>query len=611
MKELQYPFEQGLLFKNRRALKKQLLTDGTKRIKKNIAVLAGSTVDHVIAMLELFLLDNGIEPTFYHSEYGKYYEDAIFGNEELDAFHPDMIYIHTSFRNIRDALPSAAWNGLPTMRNTPQEVEAMQEAVFSRFCNIWETLTKKFACPIIQNNFELPPYRLLGNRDAYDIHGGNYFVTSLNMRFYEYARTHESFYINDIHFLSASYGLEQWSDPKYWYMYKYALCVPAIPELAFNIANIIKSVYGKNKKAFALDLDNTLWGGVVGDDGVNGIEIGHETADAEAFHAFQSYIKAHTDLGIVLTVNSKNDYENAIAGLNHPEGVLKPDDFTIIKANWEAKSDNIKKIAAELNILPDSIVFVDDNPAERAIVSEYGGGVLVPDPGMPDEYIRRLDRGGYFEVTAFSADDLSRGEMYKANLQRAQAIEAFTDYRDYLLSLDMNAEIKAFEDVYLARITQLTNKSNQFNVTTRRYTESEIAAIAKDPSYITLYGKLTDKFGDNGVVSVVIGKIKENGAAGEKELHIDLWLMSCRVLKRDMELAMLDTLVKKAAARGITKIYGYYYPTAKNNMVKDLFARFGFGKISNGAEESEGTVWLLETDGYKDQNSVIRVESNE
>lgn len=392
-------------------------------------------------------------------------------------------------------------------------------------------------------------------------------------------------------------------------MYKYALCVPAIPELAFNLSNIIKSVYGKNKKALALDLDNTLWGGVIGDDGVNGIEIGHETAEAEAFHAFQSYIKAHEDLGIVLAVNSKNDYENALAGLNHPEGVLRPDDFTVIKANWNTKAENIKEIAAELNILPDSIVFVDDNPAERAIVAEYGDGVCVPDPGTPDEYIRRLDRGGYFEMTSFSADDLHRGEMYRANLQRAAAVQSFENYGDYLLSLNMTAEIRAFEDLYLARITQLTNKSNQFNVTTRRYTESEIAAIARDPSYITLYGKLADKFGDNGVVSVVIGKIRET-AGGVRELHLDLWLMSCRVLKRDMELAMLDTLVKKAVQRGITKIYGYYYPTAKNNMVKDLFARFGFGKIDSDTENPGDTVWLLETAGYKEQNRVIRVESD-
>lgn len=193
MKELQYPFEPGALFKNRRAIRKQLLADGTRRIRKKIAVLAGSTVDHVIAMLELFLLDQGIEPVFYHSEYGKYYEDAVFGNAELDAFEPDIIYIHTSFRNIRDALPAAPWNGLPTVRNSPEEISAMLDAVYGRFCDIWARLTEKFACPIIQNNFELPPYRLLGNRDAYDLHGGSYFVTSLNMRFYEYARAHESF----------------------------------------------------------------------------------------------------------------------------------------------------------------------------------------------------------------------------------------------------------------------------------------------------------------------------------------------------------------------------------------------------------------------------------
>lgn len=594
MKELQYPFEQGQLFKNRRALKKCLTADGSKRIKKKIAVLAGSTVDHIISMLELFLLDNGIEPEFYKSEYGKYFEDAVFGNAELDAFGPDIVYIHTSFRNIN--IP------MPTMRDSSAVIDNKLTAVMEHFEEVWNGVGRKFNCPIIQNNFELPLYRLLGNRDAYDVHGGVNFVSRLNMLFYKYAQEHESFYINDINYLSASYGLESWSDPKYWYMYKYALCVPAIPELAFNVANIVKSIYGKNKKAFALDLDNTLWGGVIGDDGVNGISIGHETADAEAFYAFQTYIKAHKDLGVVLTVSSKNDPENAVAGLNHPEGVLRPEDFTIIKANWETKSENISKIAAELNIMPDSIVFVDDNPAEREIVREYGGGVTVPDPGMPDEYIRRLDRCGYFEVTSFSDDDLNRSEMYKANLKREAEIQSFTNYRDYLISLDMSADIKPFEAMYLSRITQLTNKSNQFNVTTRRYTESEINAISASPDYITLYGKLTDKFGDNGIVSVIIGSIK---GKNRSELHVDLWLMSCRVLKRDMELAMLDTLVSDASKRGITEIYGYYYPTAKNNMVKDLFERFGFVNINSNADGS--TVWLLKTDGYTDKNTVIKV----
>ena len=217
------------------------------------------------------------------------------------------------------------------------------------------------------------------------------FVGRLNERFYSYARSHENFLIHDINYLSASYGLEKWSDPMYWYLYKYALCVPAIPAFAFNLSNIMKSIFGKNKKVLALDLDNTLWGGVVGDDGVSGIEVGQETPTGQAYYEFQSYLKAHKPLGILLTVCSKNDLENALAGLNHPDAPLKPEDFTIIKANWENKAQNIAQTAQELNLLPESIVFVDDNPAERAIVRDYLKGAAVPEIGRVESYIRTLD----------------------------------------------------------------------------------------------------------------------------------------------------------------------------------------------------------------------------
>ena len=380
------------------------------------------------------------------------------------------------------------------------------------------------------------------------------------------------------------------------------MCVDAIPEFSFNLANIVKSVFGKNKKALALDLDNTLWGGVVGDDGVDGIQIGQETGVAQSYYEFQSYIKSLKSLGIILTVCSKNDHENAIAGLEHPEGALKPDDFIIIKANWENKDRNIIETANELNILPDSIVFVDDNPAERAIVQAQIPGVSAPVMDSVENYISTIDRNGYFEVTNFSEDDLKRNEMYKANAQRAAQQATFTDYNDYLRSLEMTAVIDDFIPVYLQRITQLTNKSNQFNVTTKRYTATEMEEVFNSGEYIRLYGKLIDKFGDNGVVSVVIGK-KDNDI-----LNMELWIMSCRVLKRDMELAMLDRLVERCKEQGIKTIRGYYYPTAKNNMVRELYKFFGFEKISE--DETGNTVWEMSVDTYEQRNHVINVEGN-
>ncbi|MBP5632669.1 MAG: HAD-IIIC family phosphatase [Clostridia bacterium] len=591
MRELEYPFDSELILQNRRKLRKALIADGSARIKKNIAVLGGSTTHDIIAALELFLLNQGIEPSFYESEYAQYYQDAMFGNPELDEFHPDIIFVHTSLRNINV--------GFPAMSDSREQVKELIDSQVKYFEGMWEKLRSKFNCPIIQNNFEMPFYRLLGNKDAQDYRGRTNFVTELNRRFYEYADEHNDFYIHDINYISAAYGLEQWSDPFYWYMYKYCLCLPAIPEFAFNLSNIIKSIFGKNKKALVLDLDNTLWSGVVGDDGVDGIDVGQETSVGQGFYEFQTYLKAHKQLGILLNVASKNDHENAIAGLNHPSGVLRPDDFTIIKANWDAKSENLKKIASELSLLPESLVFVDDNPAEREIVRAYVPGVAVPEVNKVEEYIRNIDRGGYFEVTTFSADDASRVEMYRQNIMRAQAQESFTDYNEYLLSLEMHADIKDFEPLYLARITQLTNKSNQFNLTTKRFTESEMEAVAADDKYVRLYGRLVDKFGDNGIVSVVIGRQEDN------ILHMELWLMSCRVLKRDMEQAMLDEVVRQAQKRGIREIRGYYYPTAKNKMVEKLYETFGFTLLSS--DDAGNTVWSLMTEGYEDQNKVIKV----
>ena len=590
--DLEYPFDPEYILKKSKHIRKELLADGTSRIRKRIAVLGGSTTHDVIRILELFLLNQGIEPVFYESEYGQYWQDAMFGNEELDGFGPDIIYIHTSSRNIT-AWPAPGWDRAAA--------DAALEEQFGHFQAMWEKLREKWNCPIIQNNMEEPFYRLLGNQDGVNPGGRTAFVRRLNERFAGYAAETENFYINDICYQAAAYGLDAWSDPFYWHMYKYALCLKAIPWLALNVSNIIKSIYGKNKKSLVLDLDNTLWGGIVGDDGPENLEIGQETSMGQVFTEFQSYVKLLKEYGVMLNMASKNEEENALAGLNHPEGVLRPSDFILIKANWEPKSKNLLEIAAELNILPDSLVFADDNPAEQEIVRQQAPEVTVPKMGRPEEYIRMLDRGGYFEVTSLSEDDRRRSQMYQANLQRQQQQAFFADYGEYLRSLRMKAVIRPFEPMYMARIAQLTNKSNQFNLTTRRFTQAQIEEAAQDPGRITLYGKLEDKFGDNGVVSVVMAQ--KDG----KRAHIELWLMSCRVLKRDMEAAMMDELIGCCSRDGIDTLYGYYYPTAKNGMVKDFYARFGFEKVSQDADGN--TVWEYRIpDAYEGRNHVIEVE---
>ena len=595
MSKTAYPFDLDALTDHRKRTRRELQNDGSKRIKKKIAVLGGSTTNDFIKTLEIFLLSEGIEPEFYESEYNRFWQDAMFDNQELLEFKPDIIYIHTSYRNIASFLPE-----------TEDSLEVVNQKLEERYFyyeKMWKKLASDFNCPIIQNNFELPPYRLFGNRDAYDIHGAVNFITKLNMMFADYASSNQGFYLCDLNYVASCFGLDKWHDDQAWYMYKYACSLNAVPYVAFNLSHIIKSIFGKNKKVLALDLDNTLWGGVVGDDGVEGIEIGEETATAECYKAFQSYVKKQKSIGIMLTVASKNDHENAIAGLNHPDGILRPDDFIVIKANWETKDRNLVATASEMDLGVDSFVFADDNPTERALVERSINGIAIPVMDNPSDYIRTIDRNGYFEVTNFSADDLKRNDMYKANVKRAELSNEFADYTEYLLSLDMKGEIKAFSPVYMSRITQLTNKSNQFNLTTKRYTQPEIESVAADGNHITLYGKLADTFGDNGVVSVVIGEIKGNIC------DVELWLMSCRVLKKNMEYAMLDTLVAECKKHGIDTLIGHYYPTAKNKMVQNLFADFGFKKT---LEESDGTTeWMLELNGYINKNNVIKVNSED
>ena len=590
MKELEYPFDVEFLMKNKKKIKKELLLK-KGLIEKKIAILGGSTTSEIKNMLEIFLLNYGIKPSFYESEYNKYYEDAVFGNPELEEFNPDIIYIHTTNRNIIN---------YPTIFDDEKTIKKLLDNEYNKYEKIWTSLFEKYSATIIQNNFEYPYYRLLGNKEASDIHGKINFITKLNQLFYDYANKTKNFFINDINYVSSCYGLDKWANQFYWHMYKYAMEVPAIPYLSFNIANIIKSIYGKNKKAFVLDLDNTLWGGIVGDDGVENLSIGPEVPSGQVYLEFQNYLKEHKNLGIILNVNSKNEYENAIAGLNHPAGALKPDDFIIIKANWNPKNLNIKDIAEELNLGADSFVFVDDNPAERMVVKNYVDGISTPEIDVPENYIRIIDRNGYFEMTNFSEEDLKKNELYKDNAKRSQMMATFDNYDDYLKSLKMKAEISSFKPIYLERISQLSNKSNQFNLTTKRYSLSDIEEIDKNDNYIKLYGKLEDIFGDNGVITVVIGNIKN-----KDELHIDLWIMSCRVLKRNMEFAMMDKLVEKAKEKKLKTIYGYYYPTLKNKMVSNFYDLQGFELVST--DEEGNKTYKLDIKDYENKNNVIEV----
>ena len=562
-------------------------------IAKNIAILGGSTTSEIKNILEIFLLKNGIKPKFYESEYNKYYEDALFGSNELDKFSPDIIYIHTTNQNIIK---------YPESKDTPEDVAILLSNEIQRYKSIWNSLSK-FDCAIIQNNFDYTEDRGLGNLDCYDIHGKTYFINKLNNEFSLNARKMKNLYINDINYLSSYIGLRYWFDKSLWYQAKYAISMESIPELAFNISKIISSIFGKSKKCLVLDLDNTCWGGVIGDDGLDRIHIGTETAISESYTVFQKYVKELKDRGVTLAICSKNDFENAKEGFSHPESILKFDDFTSFKANWNPKNQNILDIAKSINIGVDSLVFIDDNPVERDIVFSQIPSVSVPNVGSDIvEFIAHIDRNGYFEPISIADDDINRNQYYEDNKKRAHTQTTFKSYDEFLVSLFMTAEIKSFSSIYLDRITQLTNKTNQFNLTTKRYTIREIETIALSDEYIKVYGKLTDKCGDNGLIAVSIGRVYD------RTCHIDLWIMSCRVLKRDMELAMLDELVKKCKDQNVFEIIGHYYKSAKNSMVSNLYEQFGFKLIEKNDED---TVWSLDITNYKIKNKFIGVESDE
>ena len=586
---LNYPFDSSIILRKRKRIRKELMKENFSNNLK-VAVLGGSTTNELLKIIELFLLKEGYTVSFYESAYNKYYEDAIFENQNLLNFKPDFIYIHTTHHNITE---------YPSLNATIQEIESIYDNQIFKFKNIWTSL-EKYNCPIIQNNFDLPQNRSLGNLDSYDPHGQSYLLSRLNIEFAREAQKNNSLYINDINYLSAKIGLQSWHDKNLWFTAKYAISYDAIPTLANNLSGIILSILGRSKKCLVLDLDNTCWGGVIGDDGLNGIKLGNETAEGEAYMAFQKYIKELKKRGVILAVCSKNNHEIAKQAFTHSDSILVFEDFTSFKANWEPKNLNIEKIANEINIGLDSLVFIDDNAVERNIVESQLPSVSVPNIGNNiTDFIDFIESNNYFETVNISGDDLKRNEFYAENTERIKHKAVFKNYQDFLFSLEMKSEIKSFSNIYIDRITQLINKTNQFNITTKRYKLNEVEKIMLDDSFITFYGKLSDKFGDSGLISVLIGEVLN------KICIIDTWLMSCRVLKRDMEFAMFDKLIDECKSRDLVKIIGTYKKTNKNNMVSSLFSDLGFKFIK---EEIDGSkIWEFEIINHKQKQNVIKV----
>lgn len=590
MNALQYPFAAAEILQKKRALKKELQKkDGL--VDKKIAIVTGSTVGEIGNILELFLLDSGIRPQFFEGAYGLYFEDIVFDDGRLSSFAPDFLYIHTSVHNILN------W---PSPADSEESARAKLQAETQRLDTLWDA-AERLGCPVIVNNFEYPAYRTFGNMDAWDARGRVSFVRTLNEHVSARARSHKNFYVHDLCYLSASFGIENWCDATTWYNYKYACAVSCIPYLCHSLAGLIKSLLGRTKKALVLDLDNTLWGGIIGEVGPEGIELGSETPTGLAYADFQRYLKMLAERGILLTVASKNETEPAQSGFSRADSPLAVKDFLCFEANWGPKSQSIEKISAELNLLPESFVFVDDNPAERAEVTGRHPSVTAPPVSVPENSIALLDKAGYFETTVLSADDIKRNDMYRDNAERTKLQASAGDYTSYLKSLEMTAYIAPFASDQLERVTQLINKTNQFNLTTRRYTPAEVSACAQSDNSITLAGRLVDRFGDNGLTSAIIATIKESTA------YVDLWIMSCRVFKRQFEYAMFDELLQQAKKLGVTRIIGSWHPTAKNLLVEDFYATIGFDLVHQSEEEKRFELDLLK-DLPASRNEAIFVE---
>jgi FkbH-like protein len=410
----------------------------------------------------------------------------------------------------------------------------------------------------------------------------------------------DDFHVYDLAALQAELGRNFLFDPKLYFTSKFALTPGALPFVARGVVKMLAARKGTFLKCVILDLDNTLWGGVVGDDGMDRIQIG-DLGLGPAFSAFQSWLKQLRDRGIVLAVCSKNEDANAREPfLKHPDMVLRLDDIAVFMANWDDKASNIRRIKGIIDIDYSAMIFLDDNPAERQLVRESFPAMQVPElPADPCEYVSFLTALNPFETASYTAQDAGRTGEYQVEARRHQEREKFVNLSDFLQSLEMRGLVRPFLPFNIPRVAQLTQRSNQFNLRTVRYTEKQAAALAASASHVTLAFELKDRFGDNGLISVVI--LEEQGA----EFFIDTWLMSCRVLGRGMEQFVLNTIFDKARERGIKLVVGEYLATAKNGMVKDHYSKLGFVAES-------GNRWALETAAYVDRPvHIVREEFNE
>lgn len=531
-----------------------------------LALLSSHTVDHLVPAVRVAGLQRRLALSLHVCPYGMYRQALLADDPELAAFAPQVVLLALDACDAPLHLPLDA---------AEAEVEAAVTARVDELRLLWRRAKERFSAKVIQQTLVPAEPPLFGSFEALVPASPHAVIERLNTSIRKAARE-DGVLLLDLAWQAAQgcYG-QGVADPVRWHQAKQLISPTLAPLYGDHLARIAAACVGLSRKCLVLDLDNTLWGGVIGDDGIDGIKLGQGSPSGEAYLAFQRYAALLAKRGIILAVCSKNDMTVAEAAFNHPEMVIKRSSIAAFVANWEDKAGNLRRIASLLDIGLDSLVFVDDNPAERDIVRRELPEVAVPE--LPDDvadYAARVAAAGYFEAVSFTTDDTTRGQNYALNAERKAALGQATDMEGYLRSLEMVLTAAPIEAAELARSTQLINKTNQFNLTTRRYGEVEVEQLANDPRAVTLAIRLKDKFGDNGLISVVLARPDSRFAADE--LFIDTWLMSCRVLGRQVEQAVLDVLIKSATRAGYKSLIGEYLPTPRNGMVAEHYSRLGF-----------------------------------
>lgn len=557
-----------------------------------LAVLASSTVDHLLPALRVSALRHGYRLDVWLADYGQFRQAVLDRDSALYAFKPDAVLF---------ALDARWLIGATLLPDDAAEVAVAGRV--AEIAGLWRTLRGRNPCQIIQQA-ALPVFpALLGGAES-RVAGTPASQIAMFNRELRKAAAAEGVDVLALDTQAARDGLAAWHSLSLWHRAKQEVTPAAGPMFGELVLRLIAADKGKSAKCLVLDLDNTLWGGVIGDDGLGGIELGQGSASGEAFTAFQQWVRMLGQRGVILAVCSKNDEANALEPFeNHPEMVLRRGDIAAFVANWDDKAKNLRRIAQMLNIGLDSLVFVDDNPFERNIVRQELPMVRVPevddDPALwPDQ----LANAGYFESLGLTAEDYQRGALYQATQSLREGAVDESDLAGYLQSLDMRLVWGRFDPVSIKRVAQLTNKTNQFNLTTRRYSEAEMVAMIEDPAVIGLHLRLVDRFADHGIIGVVIGRDRGGGV-----LDLDTWLMSCRVLGRGVERATLAVLAQAARDAGFSALRGHFRPTAKNAMVSDHYANLGFADLD--AQADGASSWLLHLEGALPEADHIVLEN--